>query len=183
MKRIILLGAPGSGKSTQGQKLAEFLGCPWVSTGELLRGSGDAQIAETLKTARLVDDETVFLMLTGELGKLEKQRRAQGVAEDEVLSAVIDGFPRTGAQAELAVSGLGVTEVIEISVPDEEIYARLRVRGREQDIDEVVAERIEIYERMKSEVMTVFDRAGVSIRKVNGVGTMDEVFERVKEVL
>ena len=183
MKRIILLGAPGSGKSTQGQRVASFLRCPWVSTGELLRGSGDAQIAETLKTARLVDDETVFSMLTSELKRLEEQRRAQGVAEDEVLSAVIDGFPRTGAQAELAASGLGVTEVIEIEVPDEEIYARLRVRGREQDVDEVVAERIEIYERMKSEVMAVFEKAGVPIRQINGVGTMDEVFERIKEVL
>ena len=122
-------------------------------------------------------------MLTGELGKLEKQRRAQGVAEDEVLSAVIDGFPRTGAQAELAASELGVTEVIEIEVPDEEIYARLRIRGREQDTDEVVAERIEIYEQMKAEVVAVFNKAGVPILRVDGVGTMDEVFERIKEVL
>ena len=183
MKRIILLGAPGSGKSTQGQKLAEFLGCPWVSTGELLRGSKDAQIAETLKTARLIDDETVFSMLVSELQKLAEQRRAQGVAEDEVLNVVIDGFPRTEAQAELAASELGVTEVIEIEVPDEEIYARLRIRGREQDADEVVAERIEIYEQMKAEVLAVFNKAGVPILRVDGMGTMDEVFERVKEVL
>ena len=183
MKRIILLGAPGSGKSTQGQKLAGFLGCPWVSTGELLRGSKDAQITEILKTARLIDDETVFSMLVSELQKLAEQRRVQGVAEDEVLSAIIDGFPRTEAQAELAASELGVTEVIEIEVPDEEIYARLRIRGREQDADEVVAERIEIYKQMKAEVVAVFNKAGVPILRVDGMGTMDEVFERVKEVL
>ena len=168
MRRIILLGAPGSGKSTQGQKLAEFLGCAWISTGELFRKSEDPRVKEQLKTEKLIDDETTFALLANELSGVQ--------------DAIIDGFPRTKRQAEMALS-LDVSEVIEIDISDEEVYSRLALRGREQDTPEVIAKRLADYRAMRQEVDGVLVAAGVKIKKVDGLGTVDEVFNRVKEVL
>lgn len=180
MRRIVLLGAPGSGKSTQGQKLAEFLGCPWVSTGELFRKSAENWVQEQLKTEKLFDDEMAFELLSRELQRLT-EKRAQA-SDPAVSDAVIDGFPRTRKQAEMA-KNLGISEVIEISVPEEEIYARLLARGREQDEKEVVAKRIADYQSARAEILEVLRAADVKITEVDGVGTEDEVFNKVKEIL
>ena len=168
MRRIVLLGAPGSGKSTQGQKLAEFLGCPWISTGELFRKSEDSEIRERIRTEKLIDDETTFEILSDAL---------VGVSD-----AIIDGFPRTRKQAEMALS-LGISEVIEIDIPDDEVFNRLSVRGRDQDTPEVIGKRLADYRNMRQEVDEALTDGGIEIKKVDGLGTVDEVFNRVKEVL
>lgn len=169
MRRIVLFGMPGSGKSTQGQKLAAELGYPWISTGEILRKSKEAWVQEKLKTSELFDDHIVLQLLKEALSGSE--------------NAIIDGFPRNRAQAEMAIDHLGVGEIIELTVPEEQVMARLGERGREQDKGEIAAQRIEDYKKTRREIEEVFWRHGMEIKRVDGVGTIDEVYNRVKEAL
>lgn len=169
MRRIVLFGMPGSGKSTQGQKLAAYLGYPWISTGEILRSSKEKWVQEKLKTAELFDDTVIFQLLKNAINGKN--------------NVILDGFPRNRAQTEMAVNDFGVKEVIELVVPEEKVYARLSERGREQDNISVAKERIEDYKRMRREVEEAFFHHGIEIKRIDGDGTIDEVFERVKEAL
>ncbi len=169
MRRIVLFGMPGSGKSTQGQKLAAELGYPWISSGEILRQSKEQWVQDKLKTAELFDDHMMLKLLQNALNGKD--------------NAILDGFPRTREQAEMAIKELGVTEVIELVVPEDQIYQRLTERGREQDQNEIAKKRIEDYKRMRRDVEEVFWNHGMEIKRVNGEGTIDEVYQRVKEAI
>ena len=170
MKRVLLLGAPGSGKSTQGQMLAKELGWKWVSTGELLRSSKEPWVIEKLKTAELFPDEMIFELLVGALA---------GV--DEVI---LDGAVRTKEQALYALSPeIELDTVVEISVPREELLKRVLQRGRDQDTEEIATQRLEDYDKMKEEILEVLRQGGVKVFEVDGVGTPEEVQARLREVL
>ncbi|MBQ3325979.1 nucleoside monophosphate kinase [Candidatus Saccharibacteria bacterium] len=169
MRRIVLFGMPGSGKSTQGQKLAADLGCPWVSTGEILRKSKESWVQEKLKTSELFDDHIVLKLLKDALS---------GVGD-----AVIDGFPRNRAQAQMAIDEIGVTDVIELTVPEEQVIARMAERGREQDQESIAKQRVEDYKSNRRDVEEIFWQHGIEMKRVDGVGTIEEVYKRVKEAL
>lgn len=170
MKRVLLLGAPGSGKSTQGQMLAEELGWKWVSTGELLRESDEPWVIEKLKTAELFPDEVIFELLSKALS---------GV--DEVI---LDGAVRTKAQALYALSPeIGLDAVVEILVPKEELLKRVLQRGRDQDTEEIAVQRLADYDKMREEILEVLRAGGAKILEVDGVGTPEEVQTRLREVL
>ena len=124
MMRIILLGQPGAGKGTQAQFLVERYGIPQVSTGDMLRAEVKAgtplgtEAKKHMESGGLVPDDVVIA--------LTKQRVAR---PDCANGYVIDGFPRTIAQAEaLRAAGIGIDYVIEIAVPDSEILRRLSGR-------------------------------------------------------
>lgn len=168
MRRIVLFGMPGSGKSTQGQKLAVDLHCPWISTGELLRASKEAWVQEKLETSELFDDHIVLKLLKDAIGSS--------------TDVIIDGFPRNRDQAKMAIEELGVTEIIELTVPDEQVIERMSERGREQDRVDIAKQRIEDYKATRRDIEEVFWEHGMEIKRVDGVGTIDEVYERVKEV-
>ncbi len=170
MKRVLFLGAPGSGKSTQGQMLAEKLGWKWISTGELLRSSDEAWVKEKLKTAELFPDEMIFELLTEALAGVD--------------GAILDGAVRTKAQALYVLSPeIGLDTVVEISVPREELLKRVLQRGRDQDTEEIARQRLEDYDKMKGEILEVLRQGGVKILEVDGVGTPEEVQARLREVL
>ena len=170
MKRVLLLGAPGSGKSTQGQMLAKELGWKWVSTGELLRSSKEPWVIEKLKTAELFPDEVIFELLSEALS---------GVNE-----VILDGAVRTREQALYALSPeIELDTVVEISVPREELLKRVLQRGRDQDTEEIAIQRLEDYDKMKEEILEVLRQGGVKILEVDGVGTPEEVQARLREVL
>lgn len=169
MRRIVLFGMPGSGKSTQGHKLSEYLSCPWISTGEILRNSKEPWVQEKLKTAELFDDQVIIQVMRNALS---------GTGD-----AIIDGFPRNAAQAKMAVEELGISEVIELTVTDDEALTRMTERGRDQDETEVAKERINIYKKMRSDVAQELWRHGIEIKRVDGMGTIDEVFQRLKGVV
>lgn len=168
--KILFLGVPGSGKSTQGQIIANEYNFDWISTGELLRASDDPEIKEILKTAKLVDDEIVIgLALENMMGKQK---------------IILDGFPRNLAQAEALVAADEVPEyALEIMVPLDELLERMRLRGRDQDTDEIVRERVKMYETSRDEILNYLTEHGMILKRVDGVGTIEEITDRIKNEL
>ena len=168
--KILLLGGPGSGKSTVGQRLAQDMGWPWVSSGAILRESTEPWVIERLKTAQLFADEMVSDLVFGRLEGVE--------------NAIIDGYPRTLRQAEIIVEkGLKIDMAVEVVVPIEESLTRLSSRGREQDDPTIVEERWNDYDKTKTEILAYLAGNGVKVLTVDGVGTPDEVYNRVVEML
>ena len=164
--RIIFLGGPGSGKSTVGTRLAEDLKWPWISSGEILRQSKEPWVVEKLKTAQLFDDEMISGLVLSRL-------------HDEP-NAIIDGFPRTFKQAEIMITrGEKVDLIVEMNVPIEEVQKRLALRGRDQDERTIVEERYAMYEHDKNEIIAYLIGNGAKILTIDGVGTQDEVYQRV----
>ena len=183
---LILLGAPGSGKGTQGVLIAERLGIPKVSTGDLLRAAvrGATPLGQQaqgyMEQGLLVPDEIV-LGLIEEV--LESPDARQGM--------LMDGFPRTIAQAEavdrlLADRGRSVDRVPVIDVPEEELVKRLLGRaaeqGRADDTPEAIRKRLVVYEEQTAPLIAFYDDKGLVV-KIDGLGSIDDIAERVREAL
>ncbi len=151
--RIILIGPPGAGKGTQAVALSERLGVPHISTGDLFRDhvarrtplGQEAQ--RYLDTGELVPDHITAGMV--------RERLAQPDARDGYL---LDGFPRTVPQARelaavLAATGTALDAVLELSVPEEVVVARLLGRGRADDTEEVIRNRQRVYEKQTAPLL------------------------------
>lgn len=168
--KILLLGLPGSGKSTQGQLLADETGWPWISTGELCRNSKDPRIQEIIRTSQLVDDETITKMFLEAISGID--------------DAILDGFPRTKTQAEsLVQANLVPDAMFEIVVSEEELIKRLKLRGRADDEEDVIHERVAIYRHMRDDILAVLEKNGMELVQIDGIGTVEEVYSRVKNAL
>ena len=183
---IILMGLAGSGKSTQGRILAERLGGVWLSAGQVLRETQDAAMREVMDRGELVDDGLVI--------QLMDKRMAEAEAAGKPV--ILDGYPRTVRQAEwvavrpgvpggTGTSGAaGVRAVIWLEVPKEELIRRLQLRGRSDDQDAAaIEERLKIVKENADEVCHILAQKGVRILAVDGLGTPEEVTERVWETV
>jgi len=204
---LILLGAPGAGKGTQGARLAKHLGVPKIATGDILR---DAVRAGTLlgreakgymDAGDLVPDEVI-------LGLVRDALASQDAAE----GAIFDGFPRTIPQAEsleaiLAELGRRLDAVVLIDVPDEVIVARMsgrrtdpetgrayhlkhdppppeaesRLVQRDDDREETVRRRLDVYHEITAPLVRYYEDAGVTIHKVDGTRDIEEVQRELRE--
>lgn len=180
--RIVLLGAPGSGKGTQGQKLMAHYGIPQISTGDLLR----AAVAEgtplgvkakaAMDAGELVADDVVIGMI--------HERLAEPDAQD---GFILDGFPRTLAQAEaldglLAEMKLPLDRVIHLDVDQEEIIKRLMSRGRADDNEDTIRNRMSVFAAQTKPLLDYYAAQG-KLSTVMGVGELDEIFERIRAAL
>ncbi len=184
--RLVLLGAPGSGKGTQAQVLRDALGVPHVSTGDLLRAAVRAGTAlglkakEIMAAGRLVPDDVVLGMLEERLGR-----------DDARKGFILDGYPRNVAQcvaleALLARIGHALDVALKLEVPAallvERIAGRARAEGRADDNPETVAERLRVYEEQTAPVAEHFAREGRLV-VVDGVGSLEEVSARILAAL
>ena len=183
---LILLGPPGAGKGTQGHRLSERYGIPEISTGDILRaavhkGTPLGQEAKSyMDRGALVPDEVMIGII--------RERLAQ---EDTERGFILDGFPRTVAQAE-ALTQLSeeqqrpIEHVISIEVPQGELLQRLagrrQLEGRHDDTDEAIRHRLEVYERETAPLIDYYRRQGL-LRCIAGVGTIDGIFQRITLVL
>ncbi|MDR2063381.1 MAG: nucleoside monophosphate kinase [Candidatus Nomurabacteria bacterium] len=175
MKTIGLFGPAGSGKSSQGQRLASFDGWVWISTGELLRKDGNEEILRQLATSKLIDDEYVTGLLVAEL---EKARA------EHVQVAVIDGYPRTARQVGLMVEhDLKMDVALLIELTFEEAWERIQLRGRETDNEAVARERFEVYEQNMYSIRTLLEEQGTRFVDIDGAGSVETVAERIEQIL
>ena len=178
--RVVLLGAPGAGKGTQAEKLAEKLQIPHLSTGELFRHNISTGTKLGLEAKRYLDaGDLVPSELTNELvdDRLTEPDTRDGF--------ILDGYPRSVPQAQalhdmLERRGTQLDAVVEFRVPQDELLERLRARGRADDTDEVILNRMNVY---RDETAPLLEYYRNELKTVDAVGTVDEVFARALRAL
>ena len=184
--RIVLLGAPGSGKGTQAAILTERLGIPHVSTGELLRAAVKAG-SELGNKARAVMDRGELVSDEIMLGLIEERLQA----DDATAGFILDGYPRNLAQAAslddlLGRIGQPVDFAVQIDVDTEQVVARIAKRaqeeGRSDDDEETVRKRMAVYQEQTEPVVDYYADQGL-LTRVHGDGSIEEVQERIVSVL
>jgi adenylate kinase len=178
--RVVLLGPPGAGKGTQAQKLSEKLGVPQISTGELFRQNISAGTPLGLEAKRYLDSgDLVPAELTN---ALVADRTSQPDAAD---GFILDGFPRSVEQAEalhdmLEGRNTKIDAALEFQVSEDELLQRLKARGRADDTEEVIRNRMQVY-RDETEPLLEYYRN--ELHTVDAVGNPDEVFARALRAL
>jgi adenylate kinase len=180
--RLIFIGPPGAGKGTQSQRLIDKLQVPHLSTGDMLRDAVQKQTPEGRRAiefmdrGKLVPDDIILAMV------------ARRIAEaDCAKGCLLDGFPRTLAQAEaldslLARQKIPLDAVVELRVDEDALARRLSERGRADDRPEVIRERLDTYRRQTEPLVEYYRQKGL-LRSVNGDGTPDDVAERILTAL
>lgn len=178
--RIVLLGAPGAGKGTQAQKLSEKLGVPQISTGDLFRQNISEGTELGLEAKRYLDaGDLVPASLTN---ALVEDRISQADAAD---GFILDGFPRSVEQAEaldamLKKHNIALDAVLEFQVSEDELLTRLKGRGRADDTEDVIRNRMAVY---RSETEPLLEYYRDQLKTVDAVGDLDEVFGRAMTAL
>lgn len=172
---ILLFGPTGAGKSLQGQMLAVRQSWKWLSTGEMLRQSGDPEVIATLKAGELVSDELTYQVF---------QEAVQHARDKQYPNIIVDGFPRTKDQAAwlahyMETLSERIDEVIVLEVPEAEIMSRLAKRARMEDTPETIAKRMAIYRQKMYPVLGIFAEDGVKIVHLDGTGSAGEVHDRI----
>jgi adenylate kinase len=213
--RIVLLGGPGSGKGTQAKKLVDKLGIPQISTGDIFRAALKEGTPMGLKAKTYMDK-----------GELVPDDVVIGVVEERLAKPdldkgyMLDGFPRTLAQAEaldkiIVSQGKAINHAILVDVPDEELVARLSGRRtcrnsdcgkmyhvmfnrpkrddicdacgselyqRDDDSEATIRERLTVYNNQTAPLIDYYDKKQL-LRRVAGVGPIDEIFASIQKVL
>ena len=184
--RLLIVGPPGAGKGTQAARIAEAYGVPAISTGDIFRENvrNETQLGLAVKSfmdsGAFVPDELTNDLVADRIGW-----------DDAKNGFLLDGYPRTPAQAEtleamLADAGHGIDAVIELVADTDEIVARLLKRatqeGRSDDTEEVIRHRLELYARQTAPLLDLYEDQGL-LAQVDGLGGIDEVTARVLSAL
>lgn len=184
--RLVLLGAPGSGKGTQAARLRDYLQVPHISTGELLRAEVAAastlglQAREVMARGDLVSDGILLGMLESRFSR-----------PDTGNGFILDGYPRNLAQAAaldtlLQRIGQPMDAAVQLAVDPELLVERLagraKAEGRADDSPESVRTRLQVYERQTAPVIEFYRQHG-QLTVVDGVGSLDDVFARIVEAI
>ncbi len=184
--RLVLLGPPGAGKGTQAVRLAERLGVPAISTGDIFRSN----IKNGTELGRRVQDITASgALVPDELtNELVRDRLAQA---DAVRGFLLDGYPRNVAQVAaldemLAAAGQAIDLAIELTVDPQVVVERLtkraEIEGRADDTEDVIRHRLDVYAEQTAPISQVYAARGV-LAQVDGLGEVDEVTERLVAAL
>ena len=179
--RVVLLGPPGAGKGTQAQVLCQRLGVPAISTGDMLREAVSEgselgrKVQGIMASGALVDD--------GTMAEVVRERLAK---PDTRGGFLLDGYPRTLPQAEtlagiLRDAGRELNAVLLVDVPEDELVRRTLLRGRADDQEEVIRERLRVY-REKTEPLIGYYRQRGLLRELDGNRPIEEVTARMLEL-
>jgi len=185
-RRMLLLGPPGAGKGTQALLLVEKLGIPQISTGDMLRSAVAAgteigrQAQGYMDRGELVPDAVVI--------GVAEERLSQDDAES---GFVLDGFPRTVAQAEaldalLERMGVRLERCVALVADEDELVTRLlkrrEIEGRSDDNEETIRTRMGAYRLQTAPLVDYYRRRGI-LAEVDGIGAVEEVAKRIEEAL
>ncbi len=182
MTRLIFLGPPGAGKGTQAVKVAEYFQIPHISTGELLRSAVSRKTElgqkaqEYMEQGELVPDHLILDMVRDRLSQ-----------SDVIKGWILDGFPRNVSQASflddlLAEIHQECNYAVNLEVPDEELISRMLGRGRQDDNEETIRRRLEVYREETAPVIDYYRKRNELV-SVNGNLSMDEVTEELKKAI
>ncbi|MBS0231237.1 MAG: adenylate kinase [Proteobacteria bacterium] len=184
--RLVLLGAPGTGKGTQAARLKEHLQVPHISTGDLLRAEVAAgsplglKAREVMARGDLVSDEILLGMLKDRFSR-----------DDTRTGFILDGYPRNLAQAaalDALLKDLGqkfdaaVQLVVDFERIIERLAGRAQAEGRTDDTPDAVRHRLNVYEEKTAPVVDYYRQQG-QLTVIDGEGTLDEVFARIVEAI
>jgi adenylate kinase len=175
--RIVLLGRQGSGKGTQAAHLVEHFGTNHVSTGDMLRAAV-AEGTELGLRAKAVMDAGE-LVSDGIMNGIVAERLSK--SDIQTGGVILDGFPRTPAQADALLEIVGedgLDAAVNLDVPVEVVKARMAARGRPDDTPEAIDRRLALYEQETEPLLEWFARRGLLV-VVDGLGTEGEVFDRL----
>ncbi|AXK45781.1 adenylate kinase [Brachybacterium saurashtrense] len=185
-RRLLIVGPPGAGKGTQAVRIAEQLGIPAISTGDIFRAnvSGETELGVLAKSymdkGEYVPDSVTNDMVASRLAEPD----AQG-------GFLLDGYPRTLDQVEaldgmLSSLGTPLDMVLLLVVETEEVVGRLVARGVEQgrsdDTEETIRRRLEVYAEQTAPLIDVYEKRGL-VRRVDGMASIDEVTVALREAL
>jgi len=186
LSRLIIFGAPGAGKGTQAARIAESLGIPAISTGDIFRHNIKnetalgLQVKQILASGAYVPDEVTNAIVRDRLDM-----------PDADAGFLLDGYPRTKAQVlelddMLNARGTSLDAVLELTVDTDEVVQRLLKRaeldGRADDTEDVIRHRLKVYDEETAPLAALYRERGL-LHQVDGMGEMDEVAERLQGVL
>jgi adenylate kinase len=184
--RLLIIGAPGSGKGTQADAIAAHYGVPTISTGGMFRAAAASgsqlgqQLAAIMASGALVPDEVTDAVV--------KDRLSQ---PDAAQGWLLDGYPRNLSQvatldAYLTENGQQIDAVILLDVPTDLLVDRLlkraQIEGRADDTAETITHRMDVYTASTAPLIDAYDKRGLLVR-VPAVGTVDEVRQRIADAL
>lgn len=174
---IIFMGVAGSGKSIQGRQLADELGYPWLSTGEFLRMLIGGERRKDMLAGKLIEDKEIISLVRKIFNLVDSHQEF-----------VLDGFPRTEAQADWLLSQVKhgqqhVTAVIHLGASQAAVKERLLGRGRQDDTDEAIAERFREYEQAIKPILAHFKQANIPVYEINGEQSVEAVHQDILQAL
>lgn len=175
---IIITGSVGSGKTEQGTRLVNKLGCPRVSTSQLLREHPNKKWHSHILAGKLVNDQDIIDILKPELKAVKADSR----------EFILDGAPRSIPQAEwlsgeIEAGRIMLSTVINLKVSDEVVLKRLMSRGREDDQEEVIIKRLKDYHDISKPVLEYLESRGIKVHNVNGENDPDSVEKEIDKIL
>ena len=182
---LVLFGPPGSGKGTQADRIKDSSRLMHISTGDLLRAAVAAgsdlgkKVEGILSAGELVSDDIVLALINEAVGAVADS--------DEFSGWILDGFPRTVGQASgleslLADAAQKIDAVVVLEVGRDEVMKRLLSRARGDDNEETISNRLDVYEAQTKPVLDFFE-GKVTIHRINGSQTMDEVTAEIERAL
>ena len=171
---IILFGLAGSGKGTQGKALSEIFGWRTISVGEAIRQTGEYD--DIINRGNLIPDDDVIKIMDKQIAKIES----------EGFDIILDGYPRNAYQAEYILQTMAdkIDGAIILEVPKEELYNRLALRGRADDLErESINRRFEIIEQNIDQILSLLQAKNIPVERVSGLGKVEEVTARLVQVV
>ena len=174
---IIFTGVAGSGKSVQGRQLADELGYPWLSTGEFLRMLISGKRRKDMVQGKLLDDQDIIALV-----------QKIFTVVDTNQEFVLDGFPRTVAQADWLLNQvkhgqLHISAVVHLIASEQAVKERLLGRGRPDDNSEAIIERFTEFEQTIKPILEHFKQANIPVYDINGEQSPESVHQDIMQAI